>query len=121
MEISSYVSLGYPTNPSHEDKLNYKNFYHSLQYILPCEKCAMNYKGNLRKLPIDNHLESQDSLVKWVIDIHNLVNDELGKDKVDYDKALSLYTNEESKLIDYCFKLSVLLIILYFLYLILKK
>jgi len=116
-----YVSLGYPTNPSHEDKLNYKNFYHSLQYILPCEKCAMNYKGNLRKLPIDNHLESQDSLVKWVIDIHNLVNDELGKDKVDYDKALSLYTNEDSKLIDYCFKLSVLLIILYFLYLILKK
>jgi hypothetical protein len=81
----------------------------------------MNYKGNLRKLPIDNHLESHDSLVKWVIDIHNLVNNELGKDKVDYEEALSLYTNEESKLVDHCFKIAVLIIILYFLYLILKK
>ena len=116
-----YVSMGYPTNPSYEDKSNYKNFYHSLQYVLPCEKCAMNYKQNLRKLPIDNNLESRDSLVKWVIDIHNLVNDELGKDKVDYEKALSLYTNEESKLVDHCFKIAVLIIILYFLYLILKK
>ena len=116
-----YVSLGYPVNPSHEDKSNYKNFYHSLQYVLPCEKCAMNYKQNLVKLPIDNHLENRDSLVKWVIDIHNLVNNELGKDKVEYEEALSLHINEESKLVDYCFKGAVLIIILYFLYQILRK
>jgi len=116
-----YVSMGYPVNPSYEDKLNYKNFYHSLQHVLPCEKCAQNYKQNLVKLPIDNHLENRDSLVKWVIDIHNKVNNELGKDKVEYEEALSLYTNEESKLVDYCFKGIVLVIILYFLYLILKK
>ena len=92
-----------------------------MQHILPCEKCAMNYKENLVKLPIDNHLENRDSLVKWVIDIHNLVNDELGKEKMDYEKALSLYTNESKPLLEYCFKLSVLIIILYFLYIILKK
>ena len=118
-----YVSLGYPNSPSYEDKSNYKQFYHSLQHVLPCEKCAMNYKQNLVKLPIDNHLESRDSLVKWVIDIHNLVNNELGKEKVSYEEALDLYTNESinSKSLDYCFKLAVLIIILYFLYLILKK
>jgi hypothetical protein len=83
----------------------------------------MNYKQNLTKLPIDNHLENRDSLVKWVIDIHNLVNDEIGKDKIEYEKALSLYTsgNNDYKSLDYCFKLAVLIIILYFLYLILKK
>ena len=116
-----YVSMGYPVNPSYEDKSNYKNFYQVLQHVLPCEKCAQNYKQNLVKLPIDNHLENRDSLVKWVIDIHNKVNNELGKDKVEYEEALSLYTNEESKLVDYCFKGIVLVIILYFLYLILKK
>jgi hypothetical protein len=118
-----YVSLGYPNSPSYEDKSNYKQFYHSLQHVLPCEKCAMNYKQNLVKLPIDNHLESRDSLVKWVIDIHNLVNNELSKEKVSYEEALSLYTNESinSKSLDYCFKLAVLIIILYFLYIILKK
>ena len=29
-----YISLGYPIHPSENDKLNYKNFYYSLQYIL---------------------------------------------------------------------------------------
>ena len=122
-----YVSLGYPNSPSYEDKSNYKQFYHSLQHVLPCEKCAMNYKQNLVKLPIDNHLESRDSLVKWVFDIHNLVNDELGKESVSYEKALALYMrginepNQPAQLLDYCFKLAVLIIILYFLYLILKK
>jgi len=118
-----YVSLGYPNSPSYEDKSNYKQFYHSLQHVLPCEKCAMNYKQNLVKLPIDNHLESRDSLVKWVFDIHNLVNDELGKENVSYEEALALYKNESinSKSLDYCFKLSVLIIILYFLYIILTK
>ena len=118
-----YVSLGYPNSPSYEDKSNYKQFYHSLQHVLPCEKCAMNYKQNLVKLPIDNHLENRDSLVKWVFDIHNLVNDELGKENVSYEEALALYKNESinSKSLDYCFKLSVLIIILYFLYIILTK
>ena len=119
-----YVSLGYPNNPTHEDKLNYKNFYHSLQYILPCDKCSFNYQQNLVKLPIDNNLDSRESLVKWVIDIHNLVNNELSKEEVPYEKALSLYANgisEPNQLLDYCFRLVVLLIILYFLYLILKK
>ena len=38
-----YVSLGYPNNPSEEDKKNYKTFYTSLQHILHCAKCAHNY------------------------------------------------------------------------------
>ena len=50
-----FVSLGYPDNPTDQDKQNYKNFYYSLQHILPCEKCAQNYKHNLAKYPIDNH------------------------------------------------------------------
>ena len=47
-----YVSLGYPNNPTEEDKINYKKFYTSLQHILPCAKCANNYSHNLIKYPI---------------------------------------------------------------------
>jgi len=119
-----YVTLGYPDNPSQSEKQNYKDFFMSLQTILPCAKCAQNYKQNLSEYPIDNHLESRDHLVKWLIDIHNKVNLETGKEIIPFEEALDLYTTEElpfNKIMDHCFKLSVLAIILYFLYLILKK
>ena len=118
-----YVSLGYPSNPSEEDKRNYKNFYTSLQHILPCAKCASNYSHNLKKYPIDNHLSNRDTLVRWVIDIHNKVNSETGKKEYTYEEALSLYTSGgDTKVFgDYCFKLAALIIILYFLYQLLKK
>lgn len=118
-----YVSLGYPNNPTEEDKRNYKNFYTSLQHILPCAKCAHNYSHNLKQYPIDNHLGSRDTLIRWVIDIHNKVNTETGKKEYTYEEALSLYTSGgDTKVFgDYLFKLVALIIILYFLYQLLKK
>ena len=74
-----YISLGYPMNPSENDKLNYKNFYYSLQYVLPCEKCQINYRRNILENPIDKFLKDRKSLTKWVIDIHNKVNQETNK------------------------------------------
>ena len=70
-----YVSLGYPQQPTENDKRNYKEFYSNLKNVLPCKTCAINYERNLTELPIDNALQSRDSLVKWVIDIHNKVNE----------------------------------------------
>lgn len=116
-----YVSLGYPDKPTDKDKIYYKNFFYSLQNVLPCEKCAQNYKKNIIEYPIDNHLQNRDSLVKWVIDIHNKVNYELGKPQLDYEEAISIYLNEESKMLDYCFKAIILIIILIFIYKLLKK
>ena len=116
-----YVSIGYPNNPTENDKLNYKNFYHSLQYILPCEKCQMNYRKNILENPIDNSLQNREALMKWVIDIHNKVNKDTGKEELEYEEAISLYLIEDQTILDYCFKIVVLLIILYFLYILLKK
>ena len=116
-----YVSLGYPQEPTENDKRNYKEFYSNLKNVLPCKTCAMNYERNLTELPIDNALQSRDSLVKWVIDIHNKVNKETNKRELGYDEAIQLYLTEEQPVLEYCFKILVLLIILYFLYRVLKK
>ena len=118
-----YVSLDYPDNPTINDKNVYKNFYYSLQDVLPCEKCRINYKKNIIEHPIDSHLENKDSLVKWVIDIHNKVNEELNKPKHEYQEAIDIYLNatQEQPILDYCFRTIILLIILYFLYILLKK
>ena len=111
-----FVSLGYPENPSQGDKRQYKEFYESLQHILPCGACAQNYKLNLQDMPIDNSLDSRDTLIKWVIDIHNRVNQETGKKTMIHEEALNLYLKQQSPLFDYGFKLLVLVILLVFLY-----
>jgi hypothetical protein len=118
-----YVSMGYPDNPTDHQKTLYKNFYYSLQDVLPCDKCAENYKKNLIENPIDNHMDNRESLMKWVVDIHNSVNKELNKDVLDYDTAIDIYISgsENTQIYEMCFKLSVLIIILYFVYLVLKK
>ena len=116
-----YVSLGYPDAPNETDKQQYKEFYESLQHVLPCHTCAQNYKDNLRTMPIDDALGSRDSLIKWVIDIHNKVNIETGKKQLDYNEALNLYLTQQSPLLDYGYKILILLIFLGILYYLLKN
>ena len=111
-----FVSLGYPETPSREDKRQYKEFYESLQHILPCGACAQNYTLSLQRTPIDNSLDSRDTLIKWVIDIHNRVNQETGKKTLIHEEAINLYLKQQSPLFDYGFKLLVLVILLVFLY-----
>ena len=112
-----YVSLGYPDNPSQQDKNNYKRFYYSLKDVLPCDKCATNYETNITEYPIDNHLDSRESLIKWVVDIHNKVNVETGKNELSYEDATELYRKgDAAQMIEYCFRIIVLIIVLVFIY-----
>lgn len=92
-----YVALGYPDNPTENDKDNYKNFYYSLQNTLPCPKCAKNYQRHLKDIPIEEALSNSEELFKWTIDIHNEVNKELGKRKYSYQEVSIKYDEKESK------------------------
>lgn len=106
-----YVSLGAPDKLNEAEANYYRNFYESLQYILPCNSCAKNYAKNIKNHPIDAHLRTRDDLVKWVIDIHNQVNRELGKREYSVEEALPLYLKLRDPFISYLIK-SILLIIL---------
>lgn len=66
------VALGYPDNPTIEDKLNYKMFYSNIQNILPCIKCRVNLKKHTKEINIDNYLTNSYKLHEWVTKIHNL-------------------------------------------------
>lgn len=84
-----YISLSYPDNPTDEDKKNYALFIYLLKDVLPCRKCRNNFAKNIVNFPLTMQaLESKKNLVKWMIDFHNIVNDELGKKQVPYEKAL---------------------------------
>jgi hypothetical protein len=89
-----FITLGYPVNPNNEQKQNYKFFFLSLGNVLPCSVCSNNYKKNLLELPLtDDILNERDKLIKWAIDIHNMVNKETGKPEMSYEDAIKNMTN----------------------------
>lgn len=81
-----YVALGYPDNPSEDDKNHYKQLYKSLGYTLPCKECRMNYEIHIMETPIEGYLKNSYSLYEWVIIMQNKVNRVLNKPHKDHEK-----------------------------------
>lgn len=85
------VSFGCPVSPSDFDKendlpegttkQNYETFFRNVGNVLPCRYCRDSYKEFLKELPPD--ASSRDSLVKWLWEIHNKVNNKLGDEYTD--------------------------------------
>lgn len=74
------MSFNYPVNPSNKQKEDYYNFFISLQNILPCKYCRDNYVKNLEKIPLNSsRLKNRETFSKWLFEIHELVNKNLGK------------------------------------------
>lgn len=88
------VALGYPEyEPSADIVVKYHQFFISLGYVIPCDECRTHYNSMLADMP--PVLENRDTLFKWTIDIHNMVNERLGKDKVTYEEGYNMWKNKQ--------------------------
>ena len=95
------VTFNYPIKPDIEQKERIRNFFNSLEYILPCQICRVHYSHHIRKHPIENKLSTRKDLVYWLIDIHNLVNIMNGKPALSYDKVVKMYEKAYGKKIQF--------------------
>lgn len=115
------IALEYPDNPNKDDKQRYYNYFIALQQILPCNKCRKNLGNHLKNYPInDDVLSSRNNLLKWTIDIHNVVNENTNKPKLNYDQAINCIQNiitPKSSYINYMIMIIILVIILIFFFL----
>ncbi len=85
------ISLTYPTdNPSNLKIMSAKRVFESLQYLLPCDSCQTHYQKFIKIHPISNHLDSSDTLTKWLNKIHNEINKILNKNNVSINQMKSL-------------------------------
>lgn len=88
-----YIALGYPSRPSDDDKEAYRTFFHNLWRVIPCYKCANNYKEHLVELPIEPFLDTTDRLFEWTVLLHNIVNRDTGKRSYSLQEAYKLYSS----------------------------
>jgi hypothetical protein len=90
-----YVTLGYPTKPTDEQKQKYKTFLTLLGTVLPCSICANHFTENLVNLPLDDDVMStRENLIKWGIDIHNIVNESRNKPIIEYKDARNMIDSD---------------------------
>jgi len=85
------VALGYPQTPEYSDKKAAKEFYESLQNLIPCPICRQHYVSHLTKLPIGPSLDNRKDLFRWTVDLHNDVNEMLGKRKYTETEVIQYY------------------------------
>lgn len=82
------VALTYPEQPSKEEQQAAFNFFSSLQYLLPCESCKLNYVKELKMFPIEDAVTSKQKLNEWLAALHNSVNERLKKTVMSTEQIL---------------------------------
>ena len=85
--VLHYLTFVY--EPS-KDKQKYKRFFqHHVVNLIPCKPCRQNYCRHIKTFPIK--LDSKESLSRWLVKIHNLINKRLEKKTVSYDVVVNKY------------------------------
>lgn len=85
------AALGYPNEPTFAEKKAAKEFYESFQHMIPCPVCKLHYQKNLKENPITPSLDSRKDLFRWTVNIHNIVNKELGKPQYTEEQSIAFY------------------------------
>ena len=74
------ISFNYPLKPTFKDKINYRKFILQLKYTLPCKYCRINFKENLKCLPLTmKEMRSRESFSKYIYHLHEHINKMLKK------------------------------------------
>ena len=69
-----------------------RTFIECYKTVLPCISCRTHFTQVLDENPVP---ESSDPLAifKWSVDVHNIVNERLGKPLIDYAEARAIWTD----------------------------
>ena len=87
------ISFNYPIHPTSTEKKHYRKLILNLENVLPCKYCRINFKKNIKKLPLTmNHMKSRDNFSRYMYNLHELVNHMLKKkSNLTYDDVRTRY------------------------------
>lgn len=83
------IALGAPQRFDGSNQAPYVQFFQNLPYILPCQKCKEHLIEHLKTHSVDTAVSGgRDTLFRWTVDLHNIVNRSLGKEEMTLEDAL---------------------------------
>lgn len=101
-ELIHTIAFKYENRPlTDELKRQYIIFFKSLTVLIPCNLCRIHYKYHISKIPVDKQVNSYPTLLKWVNDLHNIVNRRTRKKVYTIEEAKKKYFNNNTLLIDH--------------------
>ena len=84
--------LAAPKSFDSTTEVGYRQFFTSLQHVLPCKKCREHLAANLASLPLDGAFaRGRESLFEWSVHLHNRVNAANGKPEMPVADARKLW------------------------------
>src|SRR4030042_2311143 len=86
-------AISYPDSPTEDDKQAARPYFAALSKFLPCPECMGHFQALLSELPIEPHLVSCKQLTDWTHELHNRVNQRLGKAEITRQEFYKLYAN----------------------------
>jgi len=76
----------------HVEPTALKTFIELYPSILPCPGCSEHFSQVLKENPFPDS-EDGNVLFNWSVDVHNIVNERIGKPKVSFEDALAIWTS----------------------------
>jgi hypothetical protein len=85
------VALTYPDHVNAVTKRKYYDLIQNMPIFIPNAEISKNFSEMLNEYPVTPYLDNRDSFVKWIVFIHNKVNERLGKPSMTMDEAMDRY------------------------------
>lgn len=88
-----YAAANYPMNPTTRDIEEMCEWLCTLPVTIPCDSCRKHFKQYIerKKDQLPKICSNRHSLFKFLVDIHNKVNERNKKPVLQYDEAKGMY------------------------------
>ena len=88
------TSFKYLDIPTDEEKNKVFNFFNTDVKRIPCSTCRSHYNKYLESRDLKEETKSKIKLVKWLIDLHNNINESNNKNTMSYEEVFELYNED---------------------------
>lgn len=89
------IAYAYPENPSLHVKQAVFQIFDGMRCALMCHQCRGGYRGFWEDYDIRDYLDSRESLISWVLLIHDSVNEKLDAPPLDYPAYMERLIGEK--------------------------
>lgn len=90
-KILHSAAATFPEVPTEGEKVEMRCLIVGLPAIIPCPKCQCNLRSWIISQKINEALKNRFSLFRFFVDMHNDVNQRLGKELFPLDRAMTDY------------------------------